>query len=192
MSSASPAVSIGIDFGTSNTVVAIAADDRRVEAIRFDHGGQRHSVYVSALCFWEDRPGAGAQAEGGPWAIETFLEGRHVYRFLQSFKTFAASSSFQTTQVFRQRFKFEDILAAFLRTLARHGGEKFGTFATTGWHGQNTMVYMAQWAAGLTDLVEGQKKEHGQANVVEGRSYEGYCMLLGGKRYVSFHCYPAR
>ncbi|TCK36962.1 hypothetical protein B0G84_5991 [Paraburkholderia sp. BL8N3] len=77
-------------------------------------------------------------------------------------------------------------------TRQTHGGEKFGTFATTGWHGQNTMVYMAQWAAGLTDLVEGQKKEHGQANVVEGRSYEGYCMLLGGKRYVSFHCYPAR
>src|SRR5918911_320003 len=126
MSSASPAVSIGIDFGTSNTVVALACDDRRVEAVRFDHGGQRHSVYVSALCFWEDRPGAGAQAEGGPWAIEQFLEGRHVYRFLQSFKTFAASSSFNTTQVFRQRYKFEDILAAFLRTLARHGGEKFG------------------------------------------------------------------
>ena len=131
MSSASPAVSIGIDFGTSNTVVALAADDRRVEAIRFDHGGQRHSVFVSALCFWEDRPGAGAQAEGGPWAIEQFLEGRHVYRFLQSFKTFAASSSFNTTQVFRQRYKFEDILAAFLRTLARHGGDKFGFETST-------------------------------------------------------------
>src|SRR4051794_32279445 len=112
MSSASPAVSIGIDFGTSNTVIALATDDSHVEAIRFDHGGKRHSVYVSALCFWEDRPGAGAQAEGGPWAIERFLEGRHIYRFLQSFKTFAGSSSFNTTQVFRQRYKFEDILAA--------------------------------------------------------------------------------
>lgn len=131
MSSASPAVSIGIDFGTSNTVVALATDDRHVEAIRFEHGGARHSVYVSALCFWEDRPGAGAQAEGGPWAIEQFLEGRHVYRFLQSFKTFAASSSFNTTQVFRQRYKFEDILAAFLRTLARHGGVRFGFEAST-------------------------------------------------------------
>lgn len=59
MSSAPPAVSIGVDFGTSNTVVALSDADGRVEAIRFDHGGRTHSVYVSALCFWEDRPGAG-------------------------------------------------------------------------------------------------------------------------------------
>ncbi|MGA7811083.1 Hsp70 family protein [Bradyrhizobium sp.] len=131
MSSASSAVSIGIDFGTSNTVVAIATGDGRVEAIRFDHGGRQHSVYVSALCFWEDRPGAGAQAEGGPWAIEQFLEGRHVHRFIQSFKTFAASASFTTTQVFRQRYRFEDLLAAFLRTLVRHGSDSFGFDAPT-------------------------------------------------------------
>lgn len=126
MANSSSAVSIGVDFGTSNTVVALATDDGRVEAIRFDHGGKQHSVYVSALCFWEDPPGSGAQAEGGPWAIEQFLEGRHIHRFIQSFKTFAASASFNTTQVFRQRYKFEDILAAFLRTLARHGGDRFG------------------------------------------------------------------
>jgi hypothetical chaperone protein len=126
MSGASSAVSIGIDFGTSNTVIALATDDGRVEAIRFDHGGKRHSVYVSALCFWEERPGSGAQAEGGPWAIEQFLEGRHIHRFIQSFKTYAASASFNSTQVFRQRYRFEDLLAAFLRTLARHGGDTFG------------------------------------------------------------------
>jgi hypothetical chaperone protein len=111
--------------------VALATADGRVDAIRFDHGGQRHSVYVSALCFWEDHPGAGAQAEGGPWAIEQFLEGRHVHRFIQSFKTFAASASFNSTQVFRQRYRFEDLLAAFLRTLVRHGGDRFGFDAPT-------------------------------------------------------------
>ncbi len=37
----------------------------------------------------------------------------HVHRFIQSFKTFAASSAFNTTQIFRQRYKFEDLLAAF-------------------------------------------------------------------------------
>jgi hypothetical chaperone protein len=126
MSSASPAVSIGIDFGTSNTVVALATDDGRVEAIRFDHGGIRHSVYGSALCFWENQPGGGPQTEGGPWAIERFIEGRHVHRFIQSFKTFAASASFNSTYVFGRRYSFEDLLAAFLRTLARHGGDRFG------------------------------------------------------------------
>ncbi len=131
MSSASSAVSIGIDFGTSNTVVALATDDGLVEAIRFDHRGRRHSVYVSALCFWEDPPGSGARAEGGPWAIERFLEGRHVHRFMQSFKTFAASTSFDSTRVFRQRYLFEDLLAAFLRTLERHGGDRFGFEAPT-------------------------------------------------------------
>src|SRR5258708_40001536 len=107
MASASSAVSIGIDFGTSNTVIALATDDGRVEAIRFDHGGKRHSVYVSALCFWEDRPGSGAQAEGGPWAIEQVLEGRHVHRFIQSVKTFAASASFHSTPAVPQRYPLE-------------------------------------------------------------------------------------
>ncbi len=131
MPSAAPAVSIGVDFGTSNTVVALATGDGRVEAIRFEHGGSQHSIYVSALCFWEDRPGSGAQAEGGPWAIEQFLDGRHACRFMQSFKTFAASASFEFTQVFRQRYRFEDLLAAFLRTLARHGGEAFSFEASS-------------------------------------------------------------
>ncbi|MHC2466875.1 Hsp70 family protein [Bradyrhizobium embrapense] len=133
MTSAPPAVSIGVDFGTSNTVVALSDADGRVEAVRFNHGGRTHSVYVSALCFWEDRPGAGLhpRAEGGPWAIEQFLEGRTIHRFIQSFKTFAASSAFNTTQIFRQRYKFEDLLAAFLRTLTRHAGESFDLGAPT-------------------------------------------------------------
>jgi hypothetical chaperone protein len=133
MSSATPAVSIGVDFGTSNTVVALSAADGCVEAVRFDHGGMMHSVYVSALCFWEERPGSGvhARAEGGPWAVEQFLDGRAIHRFIQSFKTFAASVAFNNTQIFRQRYTFEDLLTVFLRTLARHAGDGFDFAAPT-------------------------------------------------------------
>jgi len=118
------AASIGVDFGTSNTVVAVASGDGRVEAIRFTHGGTTQNVYASALCFWQDRPSSSLPpgAEGGPWAIERVLDGRTALRFMQSFKTFAASASFQSTTIFRQRFQFEDLLAAFLRTLTRHAG----------------------------------------------------------------------
>ena len=125
MSSAAPAVSIGVDFGTSNTVVAIATGEGRVEALRFAHGGATQSVYASALCFWQERSGGSLppSAEGGPWAIERVLEQHAPLRFLQSFKTLAASRSFQSTMIFRQRFPFEDLLTAFFRTLARHAGK---------------------------------------------------------------------
>ncbi|MBN8940223.1 MAG: Hsp70 family protein [Rhizobiales bacterium] len=117
-------ISIGVDFGTSNTVVAIATPDGRAEVISFDHGGKRLSGFVTALCFWEERKGLSAakpRVEGGPWAIDQLLAGTSAHRFIQSFKTFAASSSFQETRIFRQRYRFEDLLSAFLDTLVGHG-----------------------------------------------------------------------
>jgi hypothetical chaperone protein len=122
MSSLPPAASIGVDFGTSNTVVAFAAGDGRVEAIRFEHGGAALSVYASALCFWQEHSSLPPSAEGGPWAVERLLEGLTALRFMQSFKTFAASRTFQSTMIFRQRYQFEDLLVTFLRTLTRHAG----------------------------------------------------------------------
>jgi hypothetical chaperone protein len=120
-------LSIGIDFGTSNTVVALADPQGRVEALTFDHRGGNLKVYVTALCFWDERHGNGSrtQVEGGPWAIDQFLEGLTAHRFIQSFKSFAASRSFQETRIFRERYRFEDLLSTFLRTLKRHGGDRF-------------------------------------------------------------------
>jgi hypothetical chaperone protein len=129
MPSAQPAdLSIGIDFGTSNTVVALADPEGRVDAVRFDHHGMALDVYVSALCFWDEGRGRGlpVRVEGGPWAIDQFLEGRSAHRFIQSFKSFAASATFQDTRIFGERYRFEDLLAAFLRTLTRHAGPGLG------------------------------------------------------------------
>jgi hypothetical chaperone protein len=113
-------LSIGLDFGTSNTVVSLAAPDGEVQTLRFPHPEAAQGVYASALCFWQERRGLPAQAEGGPWAFERMLEHHGAMRFLQSFKTLAASRSFQSTAIFGQRHGFEDLLAAFLRTLTRH------------------------------------------------------------------------
>ena len=80
-------------------------------------------------------------------------------------------------------------------TRDKGGGEKFGTYATKTWHEENTMLYMARWARDLRGMVEGRKVDHGQSERVPidtsgPTCFEGYCMLLGGKKYVSFHCYP--
>jgi hypothetical chaperone protein len=72
---------------------------------------------------------ATTHVEGGPWAIDKFLEGSSPHRFIQSFKTFAASSAFRDTRIFRERFSFEDLLAAFLRTLLTHTDSDFSFVA---------------------------------------------------------------
>lgn len=69
-------------------------------------------------------------------------------------------------------------------------GEKFGDYASKKWHEDNTMKYMADWAKLQHNMVENKKVEHGQAKRIDGVSYEGYCILLGGKKFVTFHCYP--
>ena len=124
MTASSIGPTVGIDFGTTNTVIAIAHPDGRTEALKFDCGGELFRVYMSALLFWEERRDGALQSrvESGPWAIEQFLEGSGTHRFIQSFKTFAASRSFKDTRIFRKRFEFEDLLAAFFRTLWRNAG----------------------------------------------------------------------
>ncbi|MGE0239188.1 MAG: Hsp70 family protein [Parvibaculaceae bacterium] len=120
-------ISVGIDFGTTNTVIAFAGPDGGAEAVQFTQNGVVHRTYQSALCFWEEHQGESAQLrmEGGPWAVEQFVEGTAAHRFIQSFKTFAASSSFVKTRIFRQNFRFEDLLSAFLRSLLRHADQAF-------------------------------------------------------------------
>ena len=133
MSIAPDDISIGIDFGTTNTVIALAGPDGQASALQFNHAGIVHRTYNTALCFWEETQGAGAKLSvaGGPWAIEQFLQGLVAHRFIQSFKTFAASSLFVKTRIFRQTFRFEDLLATFLRVLARNAGSSFSLNAKT-------------------------------------------------------------
>ena len=114
--------SIGIDFGTTNTVLAMPDAAGGAVVQTFSHGNQTLEAMRTALSFRRNRlAGAAPLCEAGPWAIETFIEEPEDTRFLQSFKSFAASASFTDTVVFTRRYSFEDLLSAYLGKLRSHG-----------------------------------------------------------------------
>jgi len=61
------------------------------------------------LCFWEDeRAWQGVAYEAGPWAIEEYLQSSLDCRFIQSFKSVAASPLFERTLIYKRPYGFED------------------------------------------------------------------------------------
>ena len=113
-------LTLGVDFGTTNTVVALGDGEGGVQVARFPTpGGGQAAAFRTVLSVQEEAHAM----EAGPWAIEAFLEEPDGTRLIQSFKSFAASAVFSGTSIFGRRFQFEDLLFAFLtRTLARAGG----------------------------------------------------------------------
>lgn len=116
--------SAGIDFGTTNSVIALADGAGEAHLVDFaTPGGGTASVFRSALCFWQDEGHRGGLAhEAGPWAIAEFLDFPQGSRFLQSFKSVAANPAFDQATLFEKRFRFEELGRFFLEHLLHHGG----------------------------------------------------------------------
>ncbi|MEG8039810.1 Hsp70 family protein [Sphingomonas sp. LR60] len=113
---------LGLDFGTTNTVVALA-DEGEARLVEFTGKEATDAVFRSALCFWEDEQGwNGVASEAGPWAIAEYLEAPLDSRFVQSFKTVAASPLFERTTIFNRQMRFEDLGRLLLQKLVRHAG----------------------------------------------------------------------
>ncbi|UAK23182.1 Hsp70 family protein [Sphingomonas nostoxanthinifaciens] len=114
--------SIGLDFGTTNSVVALGRDGAS-DLLAFDTPDGSIPIFRSALCFWhDDAIKNGLASEAGPWAIAEYLEYPTDSRFLQSFKTVAASASFERATIFGKRFEFEDLGRLFLDRMTGHAG----------------------------------------------------------------------
>ncbi len=112
---------LGLDFGTTNTVAALADGAGGSELIEFQSKHASGATFRSALCFWEEgQVIGGIDSEAGPWAIEEFLEAPSDCRFVQSFKSVVASPSFERALIFNRPFRFEDMGQLFLRKLVSH------------------------------------------------------------------------
>lgn len=123
MDSNQVASALGLDFGTTNTVVALADGSGDTRLVEFAGDAATGAVFRSALCFWEEeRAWQGVAHEAGPWAIEEYLQSPLDSRFVQSFKSVAASPSFERAMIFNKPYRFEDMGRLFLQRLVAHAG----------------------------------------------------------------------
>jgi hypothetical chaperone protein len=125
------AFSLGVDFGTTNTVVALAGPDGPARLAFFPTLEGETAAFRSTLSFHAppDRPRE-RTVEAGPWAVDAYMEDPLETRFIQSFKTFAASAAFSETRILERRYRFEDLLSAFLLRLRDHAGAAMAELPT--------------------------------------------------------------
>lgn len=124
----SDATALGLDFGTTNTVVALADGQNGSQLVEFAGDEATGAVFRSALCFWEEeRAWQGVAHEAGPWAIAEYLQSPLDSRFVQSFKSVAASPSFERAMIWGKPYRFEDMGRLFLQRLVAHAGGRLDT-----------------------------------------------------------------
>ena len=118
--------SIGIDFGTTNSSIALARSGA-VELVSFPTAGGTTESFRSVL-YLEQRKHAGrTQIKGftGPQAIENYLEAEHKGRLIQSLKSYLTSRTLSGTEVFGRRYSVEDLISRILTDLRLNAERQF-------------------------------------------------------------------
>jgi len=107
---------IGVDFGTTNSVVTLLRPDGSVATVRHAFGMAEMDVIRSVLCFWNDGTKGQVLMRNavGPAAIEAYLDDPLESRLMMSLKSYLAQRSFTETRVFGRAFTLEGLIGLFL------------------------------------------------------------------------------
>jgi len=116
------AQALGVDFGTTNSVVAVRDSDGRARTLRY--GQNLAETFRTVLCFWaeETRGSLNLHRAAGPAAIAAYLDDPLDSRLIMSMKTYLAQRSFSETRIFGRAFTLERLIASFLRALLAEVG----------------------------------------------------------------------
>ncbi|UWZ85007.1 Hsp70 family protein [Occallatibacter riparius] len=119
----------GIDFGTTNSAVALLEPGGEVRLARFSLRGQETPACRSVLYFEQHKSSTGMRrvhGYSGLDAIERYLDAEEKGRLIQSLKSHLPSRSLTGTEVFGRRHRIEELVARILTDLRKHAEAQFG------------------------------------------------------------------
>lgn len=119
---------VGIDFGTTNSSVALVSGNSRVEFASFTFTGSETLSSRSVLYFEQAKSPAGikrTQTFSGPDAIERYLDSEEKGRLIQSLKSHLTSRTLTGTEVFGRRHRLEELISRILSDLRKHAERQF-------------------------------------------------------------------
>ena len=120
---------IGLDFGTTNSAIAVAGTDRQATLATFADGSSTIANFRSILYFpARDRSSQQKiETQAGPEAINSYLDADTKGRLIVSIKSYLASPLFTSTSINGRNYTLEDLIAIILRRLRTAAIEQFGT-----------------------------------------------------------------
>ncbi|MBY4641600.1 Hsp70 family protein [Gluconacetobacter entanii] len=114
-------VRLGIDFGTTNTVVVLLDENGQPHPARFSFPHHEATETCrSLLCLWHEemRAGRASLHEAiGAAAIDAYLEDPAESRLIMSMKSYLAQASFRQTRLLGRIMTLEMLIARFLACL---------------------------------------------------------------------------
>ena len=123
---------IGLDFGTTNSAIAVAGNDRQATLASFADAAATTTSFRSILYFpAKDRSSPQKiETQAGPEAINSYLDADTKGRLVVSIKSYLASRLFTSTNINGRNYTLEDLIAIILRRLRNAAIEQFGIAAT--------------------------------------------------------------
>jgi hypothetical chaperone protein len=123
----SSALAIGIDFGTTNSSVARADSDGRVELVSFPTASGATVSSRSTIYMEQVKKGRRLEQQcwTGPRAIEHYLAAENKGRLIQSMKSYLSSRTLTATEVLGRSFTVEELISRMLADLRQQGESQF-------------------------------------------------------------------
>ncbi len=112
---------IGLDFGTTNSAIAVAQRGKGAILTGFQDGDHVTTSFRSILYFPEAERGTPrtkqTTAIAGPAAINEYLRADSKGRLILSIKSYLASHLFTSTSIYGRSYGLEDLVAIIIRNL---------------------------------------------------------------------------